>query len=81
MSNGGMFEFQGYLLTQEHLVLVGEANETLFHRRVSKAVKLKGVLTLAGGTAVRSEVSANNIGSCRCSLPYEDKFVLHLTSP
>ena len=52
MSNGGMFGFQGYLLTQEHLVLVGEANETLFHRRVSKAVKLKGVLTLAGGTAV-----------------------------
>ena len=50
MSNGGRFGFQGYLLTQEHLVLVGEANETLFHRRVSKAVK--GVLTLAGGTAV-----------------------------
>lgn len=50
MSNGGRFGFQGYLLTQEHLV--GEANETLFHRRVSKAVKLKGVLTLAGGTAV-----------------------------
>ena len=48
MSNRGRFGFQGYLLTQEHLV--GEANETLFHRRVSKAVK--GVLTLAGGTAV-----------------------------